>query len=272
MSALNVVALATNVPGPLAAEHFAKCGHRVVKIEPPQGDPLAQAAPRWYERIVAGMDVERLDLKKVAALERLHALLESADLFITTVRPRALARLGLEGAAVTSRYPRLCHLAITGESGKAADDAGHDLTYQARSGLLSPPAMPRTAYADMFAAEGAVAMAYAMLYEREMSGTGATRTLAIADGVAMLADALRYGLTSPDGPLGGELPVYRMYRASDGWIALAALEPHFQMNLKNATGLSTLDAPSLETLFAQRTCAQWEKLAREHDLPIATVA
>ena len=268
---LFIVAMATHIPGPLAAERLAQAGHRVVKIEPPQGDPLEAAAPRWYARIVAGLDVRRLELKRPRARDELAKLLDDADVLITTIRPAALARLELDPEHVTQRYPRLCHLAITGESGDRADSAGHDLTYQARSGLLSPPTMPRTVYADLFAAERAVAAIYEMLYERERTQSGASMQLAIADGAEALSDPLRFGLTSAQGPLGGGSPHYRMYRASDGWIAFAALEPHFQANFKRATGADPFDAPALEAIFAQRSCAQWEALAQMHDLPLAAV-
>ncbi|MBV8066941.1 MAG: CoA transferase [Candidatus Eremiobacteraeota bacterium] len=269
MAALKVVAVATNIPGPLAAEHFARTGAEVVKIEPPAGDALAAAAPEWYARISSLMRVERLDLRSSDARSRLETLLARADLLLTAMRPAALERLGLD-ARGCERFPMLCHVAISGDEGELSGRAGHDLTYQASSGLLSPPAMPRTVFADMFAAEGAVAQAYALLYRREREGRGGFAGLSIAAGAAMLADASRYGLTSAGGPLSGASPMYCLYRAADGWVALAALEPHFQANLRAALG-AELDGESLQREFAARTCEQCEQLARDHDIPLATV-
>lgn len=270
--ALRVLALVTNIPGPLAAAAFVREGARVTKVEPPAGDALAAAAPAWYEVIASGMEVLRLDLREEPNRERLDTLLESADLLITATRAASLRRLGLAWDALHERFPRICHVAIVGEAAPHDDRAGHDLTYQAQAGLLDPPAMPRTVFADLFAAERAVAAAYGALYERERTGAGTRREVAIADGAAQFADGLRYGLTGRDGPLGGALPVYRLYPTRDGWIALAALEGHFQAKLREALNVESLDVATLGAYFARHSCAHCEALARQFDLPLSVVA
>lgn len=269
---LRVLALVTNIPGPLAARALADDGALVTKVEPPQGDALAAAAPGWYAALTDGMEVLRLDLRDSGARGRVQSLLEAADVLITAMRPSALERLGLGWAQLQERCPRLCHVAIVGEAGSHADRAGHDLTYQAQAGLVEPPAMPRTVFADLFAAERAAAAAYRALFERERTGNGARIEIAIADGASQLADGLRYGLTTRDGPLGGALSIYRFYEAADGWIALAALEPHFQARLRDAMQVETLDTAALSARFAERSCAYWEDAARQYDLPLCAVA
>lgn len=271
-SRLRVLALATNVPGPLAARALAADGAQVVKVEPPHGDPLALAAPSWYEAIAGAMDVERLDLKTSGARARLEELLAESDLLVTTLRPRALERLDLAWKHLHERHPRLAHVAIFGEAEANADRAGHDLTYQAQAGLVDPPSMPRSVFADLFAAERAVAVAYRVLLQRERSGAGVRADVSIAQSAVELAQPLLHGLTSPDGPLGGALPVYRMYATRDGWIALAALEPHFQAHLREALQVSEVNAALLRERFLQETCAHWEDLARRFDLPLCAVA
>jgi crotonobetainyl-CoA:carnitine CoA-transferase CaiB-like acyl-CoA transferase len=269
--ALTVLALVTNIPGPVAAAAFLADGARVVKIEPLQGDALERAAPAWYAALTTGMQVLRLDLRAPQARARVDGLLESADLLLTAMRSSALSRLGLEWADVHGRYPRLCHVEIVGEAPPHDDRAGHDLTYQAQAGLLDPPAMPRIIVADLFAAERAVAAAYRVLLERERTQRGARAQVAIASGASALADSLRYGLTTRDGPLGGALAVYRLYETADGWIALAALEPHFQARLREALGVDSLELEALAVRFAERPCAHWEELARQYDLPLCAV-
>jgi alpha-methylacyl-CoA racemase len=269
---LRVLSLVTNIPGPLAAAALARDGARVVKVEPPQGDALAAASPAWYSVIVERVDVLRLDLRDTTARERLEALLEQSDVLITAMRGGALTRLGLHWEQLHAKYPRLCHIAIVGEAAPRDDRAGHDLTYQAQAGLVHPPAMPRSVFADLFAAERATAAVYRALYDRERTGHGSLHEIAIANGAAQLADALRYGLTTPGGPLGGALAVYRLYETADGWIALAALEPHFQARLREALQLESLDAAALGARFAEQPCAYWEDLARQYDLPLCAVA
>lgn len=271
MQPLSVAALAVNIPGPLAARALAQAGAHVVKVEPPGGDPLAAAAPEWYGRITEAMEVERLDLKQPASRARLDSLVTNADVLVTAMRPAALSRLGLEHAPLFERNPRLCWVAVVGDSGPAADHAGHDLTYQARAGLLAPPSHPRTIFADMFAAERAVAAIYELLYLRERTGAGGFREIAIATGAQTLMDAHRFGLTAPDGPLGGGSPLYRCYRTADGWIALAALEPHFRKQLASVMQTEDLNERDLSQRFAQHPTAHWERVARECDLPLAGI-
>jgi crotonobetainyl-CoA:carnitine CoA-transferase CaiB-like acyl-CoA transferase len=270
LQGLRVVALATNIPGPLAAAQLAWLGAGVVKLEPPQGDPLEAAAPQWYAALTEGMQIERIDLK--CARARLIARLAHADVLITTMRPRALQAAELDWTELHAMFPRLVHIAIVGEPGERGNRAGHDLTYQARAGLLAPPAMPRTVTADMFAAERAVNAALVGLYARERSGEASRYEVAVADGAAALTDALRHGLTTRDGPLGGAFPYYNLYRTADGWIALAALEPHFQARLRETLGVDPNDRDALAARFAQHSCEYWEAAAVDHDLPIATVA
>jgi alpha-methylacyl-CoA racemase len=266
---LRVLALATNIPGPLAAARLLHLGAAVTKIEPPGGDALEAAAPQWYAHIVAGMQVLRLDLKCSQAT--VVAQLARTDLLLTTMRAGALASAGLAWDDLHARFPQLCHVAILGEAGSNGDRSGHDLTYQAKAGLLSPPAMPRTVFADMFAVERAVSASLEALLLRERTGESSRHDIPIADGAKDLADAVRYGLTASSGPLGGAFAGYRIYRTADGWIALAALEPHFQERLLRALQLPALHAEELQARFAEHPSAYWEALAIREDIPLAEV-
>lgn len=244
-------------------------GARVVKIEPLRGDALEAASPAWYAQIVAGMQIEKLDLRASEDLERLRALLREADLLITATRASALGRAGLDWPSLAGLAPRLCHVAVVGEAAPNDDRAGHDLTYQARAGLLSPPAMPRSVFADLAAAQRAVSAALGALIERDRSGRGVRVEVAIVDAAASFAVPLADGLTSKRGVLGGALPAYNLYPAADGWVAVAALEEHFAERLQSRLGIETLDEASLRAAFARRTAAQWESLAEQYDLPLA---
>ena len=267
-----VVALATNIPGPLAAARLRSMGATVVKVEPPRGDALAFACPLWYEEIVEGMEVVKVDLRDANDRERFASLTARADILITAMRASALARAGLGPGDLRARYPRLCHVAVVGEGAPHADRAGHDLTYQAKAGLLAPPAMPRTVLADLAAAERAVSAALAALLGRERTGRGAHVEVPIVDAAVDFSAPLRHGLTSPDGTLGGALPLYAIYPAKDGWVAVAALEAHFIERLGAMLGTTQLDAAALQAAFSQRSSAEWERLAAECDVPLCSVA
>lgn len=270
LDGMRVVTLAVNLPGPLACARLHALGAEVTKVEPPAGDPLAAFTPAWYAELAAGQRVVALDLKAQDGRAALEPLLADAELMVTASRPSALDRLGLGWAELHARHPRLCHVALTGYAPPDHDRPGHDLTYAAAAGLLSAPDLPRTLLADLAAAERAVSTALALLLARGRDGEGRHATVALADVAAEFAVPLRHGLTTPSGVLGGGLPVYGLYRAKEGWIAVAALEPRFTQRLAAELYLR-LDRASLEDAFSRRTAAEWEAWARERDLPIVAV-
>ena len=271
LDGIRVASTALNVPGPAACARLVELGATVVKVEPPAGDPLESYCADWYRRLHEGMEVRRLDLKGAAGREAMQALLAASDVLVTAQRPAALARLGLDAEALAARHPRLCHVAITGHPAPHADLPGHDLTYMAAHGLLAPGAMPPTLFADMAGAERAVSTALALLVARERTGHGGAREAPLEEAARALAQPLHAGLTRPGALLGGLLPGYNLYAARAGWIAVAALEPHFALALAAALGLASLDAAALAERFAARDAADWEAWARERDLPIVAL-
>jgi alpha-methylacyl-CoA racemase len=268
---VRVLSLAVNVPGPVAAARLHALGAAVTKVEPPAGDPLAAASPEWYRALVAGQEVVTLNLKAADDRARLDALLAETDLLLTSMRPAALERLRLDPSALRPLYPRLCQVAVTGYPAPDGERAGHDLTFQAAAGLVRPPALPLTLVADLAAAERVVGTAVALLFAREREGRSGYAEVSMAEAVEDFAAPLRYGLTRPEGVLGGALPVYGLYPAADGWIALAALEPHFIGRLVRELELDDISPDSLAAAFRARTAAEWEQWADTHDLPIAAV-
>ncbi len=268
---IRLLTTALNIPGPVAAARLRQLGAVVTKLEPPAGDPLAQACPGWYRALTQGQEIIRMDLKSAHGRERLHRLLDDCELLLTAHRPATLARMGLNWPALHERHPMLSQVAIVGVAGKDADTPGHDLTYQAGLGLLQPPALPRTLLADLAGAERAVSSALALLLSRERGGPAGYQQVSLAQAAAIYAEPLAYGLTAPGGLLGGGLAGYNLYPAQEGWIALAALEPHFRKNLERELGLTDATREDLQRLFRRRTAGQWEAWARANDIPLAAV-
>ena len=269
---LRAVTLAVNVPGPAAAARLRAFGASVVKVEPPSGDPLMHQNPAWYRALSTGQEVVRLNLKEPEDFSLLEGYLSRADLFLTSSRTGALARLGLGPDDLRLKYPRLCGVAITGFPSPRGDEPGHDLTYLADHGLLTPPEMPRSLLADLAGAERAVSEALALLLGRERGAGGAGHVeVPLSEAAAYLAEPLRYGITAPGAHLGGGFAGYGLYRASDGWIAVAALEPHFWEKLHEELGLGEAGREELEGIFLRETAAFWEDWAAERDLPVAAL-
>lgn len=270
LEGLHVVSTALNLPGPAACARLRDLGAAVAKIEPPSGDPFERFCPSWYRRLHEGIEVRRLDLKDDMGRGALACRLEKADLLLTAQRPAALERLGL-GPASLARYPRLCHVAITGHAPPDEALAGHDLTYMAEQGLVTPPHLPPSLFADIAGAERAVSVALALVFARERGRPERQANAALAEMVRSLAQPLREGLTARGALLGGGLAGYNLYAAKNGWVALAALEPHFAERLAQSFAMKALDHDSLAQLFATHDADYWEAWARRHDMPLAAV-
>lgn len=266
LQGLTVVSLAPNVPGPLAAASLRDAGARVVKVEGPSGDPLAQMSPEWYAELHRGVEIRGIDLKTDAGRAELDTLLAGADLLLTSSRPGALARLGLSPERLTRDFPRLCRVTIVGDT-RDPEAAGHDLTYQAEAGLIDPaqPAMPRTLVADLTGSREAYAAALGLLLGRERGHPERERMVGLGDAARFAAAPHRVGLTAPGGLLSGAYDNYRLYATADGWVAAAPLEPHFAARWTEALGEDA--AATLRT----RPTAHWEALAAERDLPLAAL-
>ncbi|TAM87145.1 CoA transferase [bacterium] len=273
LGGIRILTIATNVPGPVAAARLCDLGAVVTKIEPPSGDLLAYAAPHWYAELHQGVEVLRLDLKHEADRATLRACLAESDVLVTSSRPAALARLGLAWRDLHALYPRLVQAAIVGRASPHADDAGHDLTYQAAAGLLTPPQMPRALLADLAGAERAVSAVLALLLARERHGESGYAEVSLEEGAQAFAAPLRAGLTTPGGVLGGGSPHYACYRASDGWVALGNVEVHFQRRFARELEIDgSVGREQLAALFLTRSAAEWEAWGAQRNLPIVAVA
>ncbi|HUE12890.1 MAG TPA: CoA transferase, partial [Planctomycetaceae bacterium] len=271
LAGLKIVSLAVNLPGPVAAARLRDLGASITKIEPPEGDPLARGCPPWFQALHKDVTIVPLDLKDVRQRDRLFALLSATDLLLTSSRPAALERLGLSWSELHPRFPRLCQVSIIGHVPPHDDQPGHDLTYQAALGLIDPPHVPRALLADLGGAEEAVSAAVALLLARERGQEAQAAYVSLAEAAARFGLPHEYGLTAPTGLLGGGWPGYNLYQAAEGWIAVAALEPHFAERLVRELGIESLTHELLAQAFHGRTADEWENWAVSHDLPIRAV-
>ncbi len=264
LEGVRVVTIAGNVPGPMAAVRLRDAGASVIKIEPPAGDPLSAIAPAWYAELHAGISVERVNLKSESGSARIDGLLHEADVLITSQRPSALLRLHLGPEHLRARFPALRLLRIVGNL-RDVEEAGHDLTYQARTGLLGD-AMPRTLAADVMTSERVFSGVLALLRQHP----GSWLDVGMVQSLEPLLAPLRHGLTAPGGALGGGAMRYRVYETKAGRVAVAALEPHFETRLYAQLDLTV--GADLTSRLLQRSAADWEAWARAHDLPLVAVA
>lgn len=286
---VRILSLALNLPGPAAQMRFQAMGAQCVKLEPPapagsepgaSADPMAIYSPIAYTDLQKGLHTITADLKSEAGQAALHRELAQADVLMTSFRPSALTKLGLGWDSLHAKYPGLCQIAIVGGAGERADEAGHDLTYQAERGLITGLDLPASLYADMTGALMASEAVLQTLLSQRHTGIGVFMEVALSDGAAWAALPRTWGMTLPGTPLGGAHAGYRVYRCLDGRVAVAALEPHFAKrlaivsNMGESGAIAILEPTThlhLQAFFAQRTRAELDQLAADKDIPLHTL-
>ncbi len=272
-----ILSLALNLPGPAALMRLRDLGARCTKLEPPVGDPMQAYRLKAYESLHTGVRVLQADLKSEAGRKLLQRELARTDVLLTSFRPSALKRLGLDWPALHRQFPQLCRVAIVGAPGAAAEIPGHDLTYMAEQGLIQGLNLPPTLYADMGGALMACEAVLQVLALRARKGLGVKQDVALSEAAAWLGLPRHWGLVSPSTAVGGGHAGYRVYACKDGRVAVAALEPHFAQTLCAAAGLkpASMMAPAmhqaLATWFAQQTRRTLDALAQRLDLPLHTL-
>ena len=291
LKGVRVLSLALNLPGPAAMMRLHQMGATCTKLEPlaPSGadtaDPMGLYKPAAYQTMHQGVRVVQADLKTERGQTALHKLLAKTDVLITSFRPSALSKLGLGWKALHRLYPSLCMVSVVGGSGVRAEEPGHDLTYLAENGLVNGLDLPATLYADMGGSLMTTEAVLQAMLIRKSSGRGKGRgvfqEIALCDAANYLALPRTWGLTTPDGDVGGAHAGYKIYPCKNGRVAVAALEPHFAKRLCLAVGLEENDMQSMHALkthkaftkfFASQTRQQLDRLAVSKDIPLHTLA
>jgi crotonobetainyl-CoA:carnitine CoA-transferase CaiB-like acyl-CoA transferase len=277
LAGVTVADLTRYLPGPFASRELLRLGARVVKIEPPEGDPSAAATPAAYKELNDGKEIVSWD----ARTEPPPAVLVEADIVLEGFRPGVWERLGVELPKTTI----LCSITGFGAEGPHRLDAGHDLNYLGYAGALedTAPALPPVQIADLGAgAQAAVIEVLAALLERARTGRGARLVVSMTHGsYRFVAHRLHGELVTRR--LTGGAACYYIYETSDGrYLTVAALEPKFWRNLCDLLDRPDLIdrafepiLPELAELFRSRTQKYWLGLLEGKDTcvgPVLTLA
>jgi crotonobetainyl-CoA:carnitine CoA-transferase CaiB-like acyl-CoA transferase len=188
LAGIRVIDLTVNVLGPVATQIMGDMGADVIKVESPQGDPNRDTGPCRNRGMSAmHMNVNRnkrsitLNLKRPDALEALMRLIETADVFVHSMRPTAAERLGISYAKIAARNPRIIYAFGPGyrQDGPRGDDPAFDDVVQGESGIASLMAQvigePRyypTVIVDKFCGYILASSVSMALFNRERTGQG----------------------------------------------------------------------------------------------------
>jgi crotonobetainyl-CoA:carnitine CoA-transferase CaiB-like acyl-CoA transferase len=194
LSGCRVLDLSRLVAGNMASLQLGDFGADVIKVEPPQGDPLRawKDAGQSFFWKVYGRNKRSimLDLRRKAAMDALWRLVDGADILIENFRPGTLEKMGLAPETLLARNPRLIVLRISGygQTGPYAHLPGFGTIVEAMSGYAyrtgfpdREPVLPPLALADMIAGlYGASAVTTALL-AREKGGSGQVIDLSLLE-------------------------------------------------------------------------------------------
>lgn len=276
---LTVIDLSRLLPGAYCAQLLRQEGARVIKVEPPGGDPLRRmpGGQAIFNALHHGSELIRLDLRASEGRATLKERARRGDVLLEGFRPGRMEAIGLGYETLAAINERLVYCAITGygSRGALANRAGHDLNYLARSGALSLmprsqglPVIPGLQIADMAGGLQAAFVIASALHQRAATGRGVRVEVSMTAAIrAWTVPARAAHLEGASIALTGEVPCYRVYAVADGWITVAALEPKFWANLCEVIERLDLlprqfDAAAigeLETVFRAAPRASWTK-------------
>jgi crotonobetainyl-CoA:carnitine CoA-transferase CaiB-like acyl-CoA transferase len=239
---LVVLDLATLNAAPQVATFFADLGARVIKVEPPSGDPLRRllddrgVALQW-QLANRNKHCVTLDLTQPAGRAVLQRLLARADLAVSAFAAPRLVRYGLDPATLRAECPRLVAVNLTtfGTSGPWGERPGSGTLAEAASGLAhltgaadGPPTLAPVGLGDHLGVLHGIIAALVGLLARPRSG-GMQFDAAMTDALLglmgqRLSLAARTGIDP--GRHGNRFPTMaprNAYEAADGrWVAITA--------------------------------------------------
>lgn len=307
LSGMRVLDLSRYLPGPYATLRLADMGADVVKVEEPKaGDPLRHLPPTGEKNGFLFQMINRnkrslaLDYRRPEGQELLRRLVVEADVVVESFRPGVMASWGLDAATLTQINPSLIYCSVTGygQEGKMAQMAGHDLNYNALTGVLDgvgrlgePPGIPSVQIADLAGGLAGSEQILAAWVHRLQTGEGTVLDISMVDvlygwqAYALSLQQSGHPVSRGNHVLGGGVVGYNLYETADNqYMALGALEPKFWNRFADAVnrpewkerGLTPIVAdPDLyrevQALFRSRTREEWTRIGREADCCLTPV-
>ena len=150
LAGLKVVELGHYIAGPFATRLLADLGAEVIKVEPPEGDPIRgwgsrhNGHPVWFSIHGRNKLSVTLDLKSAEGRARMLKLAGRADAMVENYRPGYLERIGLGPAALHQVNPRLVIARVSGygQDGPYRDKPAFGAIGEAMGGLRHLTATP----------------------------------------------------------------------------------------------------------------------------------
>lgn len=310
LAGVRVIELASVIMAPYAAQQLGDLGADVIKVEPPTGDMTRHYPPQRHPGMGgAALNLNRnkrsaaIDLKAPHGRDALLALLRTADVLITNLRPQALEKLRLGYHDVAAVNPGLIYANAQGfrSDSRYGARAAYDDIIQAASGLVwlnhqvsGQPHYVPTVLADKICGMQIAQSVLAALHYREHGGTGQHIEVPMADTMLAfnLVEHLGAATLETDGAFGSPRslsPQRRALRTADGWMCILPQSdrnwrdftafvgrPELAADPRFATGpdrARNADAfyPLLAELAPHHTSAEWQEFCDRAGIAAAPV-
>ncbi|ARP83870.1 CoA transferase [Bordetella genomosp. 8] len=308
LAGVRILDLTAVVMGPYATQILADLGADVIKVESPAGDNMRAVGPmrnpgmgHLYLHLNRNKRSVVLDLKQAAARDACLALAADCDAVLYNIRPRAMARLGLDYAAFAARQPRIVYAGAYGyaESGPYAGRPAYDDLIQGQTGiadLFRRQSQDEPRYAPLTLADRAVGLHVAIallaaVVHARASGQGQSVEIPMFEGMAHMVLGDHLGGWTFDPPLGETgyarllAPHRKPYATRDGHVCLLiyndkhwrnffdaigqpemAVDPRFATHTARAAHIGEVYAYVAQVMLTRDT-ADWLALLAAADIP-----
>jgi len=205
LNGLRILELGSLIAGPFSTRLLADMGARVIKVEPPGGDPLRNWGLVTEEGSLWSMVQSRnkesvvIDLRRPEGQRLARKLAGSVDVIVENFRPGRMESWNLDPIALRTDNPRLIVVRISGfgQSGPYRDRPGYGSTGEAMGGLRfitgfddRAPLKVGVSLGDAVAALFATIGTLAALHRRDVTGCGEIVDVALYESVFSLLEAI----------------------------------------------------------------------------------
>jgi crotonobetainyl-CoA:carnitine CoA-transferase CaiB-like acyl-CoA transferase len=258
---VRVVDLSRLVAGNMLSLQLGDFGADVIKVEPPEGDPLRQWKDEGHALFwkVYGRNKRSLalNLREADGMGALKKLLKTSDVFIENFRPGTLEQMGLAPDALLALNPNLIIVRISGfgQTGPYAHLPGFGSIVEGMSGFAHrnghadrEPVLPPLALADMIAGVyGANAVTMALLAREKGLSKGQVIDLSLLEPIVSVLgpEAALYRVTGKtkmrSGSASNTSSPRNVYRARDGkYLAVSGSTPQVAKRIFELIGRSDM--------------------------------
>ena len=326
MGALNhlrVLDLSRVLAGPWCGQNLADLGADVIKVERPiTGDDTRQWGPPFLKNSEGHETTESafylainrnkrsitVDISKPEGQEIIKKLVLQSDIVIENYKVGQLRKYGLDYDSLKALKNDLIYCSITGfgQTGPYAHRPGYDYIVQGMGGFMSVtgekedlpgggPQKAGVAIADIFTGMYATSAILAAVVHRDRTGIGQYIDLSLLDvQIATMCNVASNYLTSGVSPkswgnASANIVPYQTFKASDGWIIVAAGndsqfrhfvesghepqladDPRFSTNPERVRHRAELD-PLLQKMVLKKSKKEWIELLDTANVPCGPI-